>query len=117
MKRYACVIVAAVLAVCSCEKTVKIMDVISDDAISALRTTDVEVVGDEIVMISTGIWRVPHTDKLIIDVLTVKVCRNRHLEGACLASTQTIHVEQSSLHGSPCMARSRLLHKRHGKII
>ena len=54
MKRYACVIVAAVLAVCSCEKTVKIMDVISDDAISALRTTDVEVVGDEIVMISTG---------------------------------------------------------------
>ena len=54
MKNYVWVIAAAILAVCSCEKTVRIMDVIPDDSISALKTTDVEVVNDEIVMISTG---------------------------------------------------------------
>lgn len=54
MKNYVWVIAAAILVVCSCEKTVRIMDIISDDSISALKTTDVEVVNDEIVMTSTG---------------------------------------------------------------
>ena len=52
MKNYVWAIAAAILAVCSCEKTVRIMDIISDDSISALKTTDVEVVNDEIVMIN-----------------------------------------------------------------
>ena len=53
MKKYVW-IVALAFALCACEKTVRIMDVVSDDSISALRTTEVEVEGDRIVMTSLG---------------------------------------------------------------
>lgn len=41
-------------AVCACERSLNIMDVISAGEISALKTTDLEVVDDMIVMTSTG---------------------------------------------------------------
>ena len=54
MKNYACIIITALIAFSSCERTVKIMDIISEDSISAIKNTDIEIQGDEICMISTG---------------------------------------------------------------
>ena len=54
MKKNILSVVAAVLALCGCERTVRIMDVVSDDSISALKTTEVSVEGGKIVMTSLG---------------------------------------------------------------
>ena len=54
IKNYAYIIITALIAFSSCERTVKIMDIISEDSISAIKNTDIEIQGDEICMISTG---------------------------------------------------------------
>jgi len=53
MNKYALILVT-VLSVCGCGRTVRIMDVVSDDCISPLKNTEVEVCDNEITMISTG---------------------------------------------------------------
>lgn len=54
MKNSLWAIIVAAMAVCACERTIKVMDVVSEDSVSALRNTEIKVEADEIVMTSTG---------------------------------------------------------------
>ena len=53
MNKYA-LILAAVLSICGCGHTVRIMDVVSDGCITPLKNTEIEVCDNEITMVSTG---------------------------------------------------------------
>ena len=65
----------------------------------------------------TRVRRIPHKPELFVHLRMGEVCRERHLECPGLTGIQTVHIEYSPLHRSPCMPRELFFYQCNREII